>query len=181
MQRSPAQPGGDDIGVMLAAGPALAFGLIASGEARADAVILSCWGTSRLVPTVPVGKQAIEEKDESHSVSITVDIANKTLTINDDEPWPIKGDTSGTVILSIGEDKGSATLNRITGSVAFHTFGNRGDAARSCRHHARHRPLQRGSRGGGDRSGHRASTSGLVAGEIVDHFRLFGRLRYAGI
>jgi hypothetical protein len=170
MQRSPAQPGGDDIVVMLAAGPALAFGLIASGEARADAVILSCWGTSRLVPTVPVGKQAIEEKDESHSVSITVDIANKTLTINDDEPWPIKGDTSGTVILSIGEDKGSATLNRITGSVAFHTFGNRGDAARSCRHHARHRPLQRGSRGGGDRSGHRASTSGLVAGEIVDHF-----------
>ena len=99
---------------------------IACEEARADAVFLSCWGTSRLVPTVPAGKQAIEEKDESYPVSITVDIANKTLTISDDEPWPIKGDTSGTVILSIGEDKGSATLNRVTGSVAFHTFSNRG-------------------------------------------------------
>ena len=111
---------------MLVAVLALAFGLSACFEARTDAVILSCWGTSRLVPTVPEGKQAIEQKDDNYSVSIAVDTAKKPLRINDDQPWPIKGDASGTVVLYMGGEKGSATLNRVTGSVTFNAFGERG-------------------------------------------------------
>ena len=105
---------------------ALTFGLTVCGEARADTVILSCLGTYRLVPTVPAGKRAIEEKDDNYSVSIKVDIAEKTLAIDDDDPWPITGDASKTVIVTMTKDKGIVTLNRITGSVDFHTFGIRG-------------------------------------------------------
>jgi hypothetical protein len=112
--------------VMLAAVLALAFGLSACFDARTDAVILSCWGTSRLVPTVPEGKQPIEQKDDNYSVSIAVDIAKKNLKINDDQAWPIKGDALGTVVAYSGGEKGSATLNRVTGSVNFNAFSERG-------------------------------------------------------
>jgi mannose/fructose/N-acetylgalactosamine-specific phosphotransferase system component IIC len=94
---------------------AIAFGLIACGEVRPDAVLLSCWGTVELIE----GGQQVNPRGEKTSVSIAVDVANKILTI-DDVQWPISGDTSRSVIVSVDKNRGNATLNRITGAVDIH-------------------------------------------------------------
>src|SRR5712671_5120745 len=94
---------------------ALALGLIASGDARAEDVQLSCWGPVELIQQ---GRQ-VNPLDEKSSIALAVDIAKKTITING-VTWPIAGDASGETIVSMAEDKGSVSLNRITGAVNAH-------------------------------------------------------------
>jgi hypothetical protein len=91
-------------------------------EAKADAVLLTCYGA---INVMQGGKQT-NPVDESYSLAITVDTANKSLTVNEDEPWPLSGDTSHNVIAAIGNNVGSATLNRVTGAVSIHTTGDYG-------------------------------------------------------
>jgi hypothetical protein len=96
---------------MLAA-VALVFGLTACGESD---VALSCWGTVALI----VGGQQVNPKNEEYAISIAVDITKKTMRIDDVE-WPIFGDVSRTVIVALAPNRGTATLNRVTGAVSVH-------------------------------------------------------------
>jgi hypothetical protein len=97
--------------------PALAalFATLLCGDANAEQVLLSCWGTVELIQQ---GKQ-VNPVDEKFSIAVAVDIARRIVTINDDQ-WPISGDVSRETIVSIGPDKGSLTLNRITGAINVH-------------------------------------------------------------
>ena len=99
--------------------PSLAvYGIIAlaaPSEASAEEILLSCWGTVELIQQ---GKQ-VNPPDERSSIAVAVDIANKAITINGVR-WLIAGDGSGDVIVSMDPDKGSASLNRITGAVNVH-------------------------------------------------------------
>jgi hypothetical protein len=94
---------------------AYAIALVASGSARADGVLLSCWGTVELIQK---GKQ-VNPTDERSSLAVAVDIAKKTVTINGVN-WPIAGDASRETIVSMDLEKGSLTLNRITGAIDVH-------------------------------------------------------------
>jgi hypothetical protein len=94
---------------------ALAFGMVAASAAHAEEVLLSCWGT---VEVIQQGKQ-VNPVDEKYSIAVAVDIAKKTITI-DGVRWPITGDASRETIVAMAPDKGSATLNRITGAVNVH-------------------------------------------------------------
>ncbi len=88
----------------------------APGGAKAEQVLLSCRGTSELIqqgkPDAP--------PDSNASMSVAVDIAKKTLTI-DGVKWPITGDRSADVIASIDPARGTIMLNRVTGSVNVHS------------------------------------------------------------
>src|SRR5271170_2094200 len=108
----------------------LAFGLVACGEARANPVILSCSGTVTLIQP----GEWTKEKDEKF-ISITIDIAERTLTI-DGQPWSIYGNTAdldrllafpSEVSAMHGTD--SARLNRITGTVEVNTLEDGGDGS----------------------------------------------------
>jgi hypothetical protein len=94
---------------------ALAFGMVAASAAHAEEVLLSCWGT---IEVIQQGKQ-VNPVDEKYSISVAVDLAKKTITI-DGVTWPIRGDTSRDTIVAMVPDKGSATLNRITGAANVH-------------------------------------------------------------
>lgn len=96
---------------------AIVFCLIAasSSNARADEVLLSCWGTVELIQH---GKQ-VNPVGERSSIAIAVDVTKKMMMIRDIK-WPIAGDASGEVIVSMDQDKGSVSLNRITGAVNVH-------------------------------------------------------------
>jgi hypothetical protein len=94
---------------------ALAFGMVAASAAHAEEVLLSCWGT---IEVIQQGKQ-VNPVDEKYSISVAVDIAKKTITI-DGVTWPMRGDTSRETIVAMVSDKGSATLNRITGAANVH-------------------------------------------------------------
>jgi hypothetical protein len=95
---------------------ALALGLVTTaGSAKAEEVLLSCWGT---IEVIQQGKQ-VNPVDEKYSISVAVDLAKKTITI-DGVTWPIRGDTSRDTIVAMVPDKGSATLNRITGAANVH-------------------------------------------------------------
>ena len=65
------------------------------------------------------GRQA-NPSDEKSSVSLRIDLERRSLKIDDREPWPIVSDLSDTIVVSMAEDKGSATLNRVTGAVSIH-------------------------------------------------------------
>jgi hypothetical protein len=92
-----------------------AVALIASGSASANEVLLSRWGT---VEPIQQGKQ-VNPVDERCSLAIAVDIAKKTITINGVK-WTIAGDASRETVVSMDPDKGSVTLNRLTGAVSAH-------------------------------------------------------------
>jgi hypothetical protein len=94
---------------------ALAFGMVAASAAHAEEVLLACWGT---IEVIQQGKQ-VNPVDEKYSISVAVDIAKKTITI-DGVTWPIRGDTSRETIVAMVPDKGSATLNRLTGAANVH-------------------------------------------------------------
>jgi len=94
---------------------ALAVALVASDGACAEEVSLSCWGTVALIQQ---GRQ-VNPVDEQSSLAVTVDVTKKTITING-VMWLIAGDASGDTIVSMDENKGSATLNRVTGAVSVH-------------------------------------------------------------
>ncbi|SDJ17769.1 MULTISPECIES: hypothetical protein [Bradyrhizobium] len=97
------------------AASALTLALIASGNAKAGEALLSCWGTVELIQQ---GKQ-VNPVDEKSSIAVAVDTASKTIMING-VSWPIAGDASRETIVSMDPDKGSVTLNRITGAVSAH-------------------------------------------------------------
>jgi hypothetical protein len=94
---------------------AFAFALIASGNAKAEEVLLSCWGTVELIQQ----SKQVNPVDERSSLGVAVDIAKKTVTING-VSWPMAGDASLETIVSMDPDKGSVTLNRITGAISAH-------------------------------------------------------------
>ena len=94
---------------------AFALALVASNGARAEEVLLSCWGT---VDLIQQSKQ-VNPVDERSSLAVVVDVAKKTITINGIN-WSIAGDASRETIVSMDTDKGSLTLNRITGAVSVH-------------------------------------------------------------
>ena len=92
---------------------ALALALIASSGARAGEVLLSCWGTVELIQQ---GKQ-VNVPNERSSIAVAVDVAKKTVTING-VTWSISDDSRETIVAM--DDKGSLSLNRITGAVNVH-------------------------------------------------------------
>jgi hypothetical protein len=94
---------------------AFAFSLIAFGEAQAEELLLSCWGTVELIQQ----SKQVNPVDERSSLAVAVDIAKKTVTMNG-VSWPITGDASRETIVSMDTDKGSVTLNRITGAINAH-------------------------------------------------------------
>jgi hypothetical protein len=89
--------------------------LAAPSRAGAEEVLLSCWGTVELIQQ---GKQ-VNPLEERSSIAVAVNIGNKTITINGVR-WLIAGDGSADVIVSMDPDKGSVSLNRITGAVNVH-------------------------------------------------------------
>ena len=91
---------------------AVALALAAPNGARAEEVLLSCRGTSELIQQ---GKPD-NPPDEKSSIAVAVDMARKTITINGVK-WPITGDRSDDVIVSIDPGKGTIMLNRVTGTV----------------------------------------------------------------
>jgi hypothetical protein len=62
---------------------------------------------------------------KSISIAVAVDLAKKIITI-DGVGWPITGDASRETIVAMAPDKGSATLNRITGALNAHFIQNTG-------------------------------------------------------
>ena len=94
---------------------AFTLALIASGNAKAEEVLLSCWGTVELIQQ----SKQVNPVDERSSLGVAVDIAKKTVTING-VSWPMAGDASRETIVSMDPDKGSITLNRITGAISAH-------------------------------------------------------------
>ena len=76
---------------------------------------MSCWGT---VEVMQQGKLA-NVPEERSSVSVVVDIAKKTIAVNG-VAWSIAGDASRDTIVSMDGDKGSVSLNRITGAINVH-------------------------------------------------------------
>jgi hypothetical protein len=94
---------------------AFALALVASNGARAEEVLLSCWGTVELIQQ----SKQVNPVDERSSLAVVVDVAKKTITINGIN-WSIAGDASRETIVSMDPDKGSLTLNRITGAVSVH-------------------------------------------------------------
>jgi hypothetical protein len=95
---------------------ASALGLVtSSGSAKAEEVLLSCWGTVELIQQ---GRQ-VNPVDEKSSIAVAVDTTGKPIMING-VSWPIAGDASRETIVSMDPDKGSVTLNRITGAVSAH-------------------------------------------------------------
>ncbi|SRR6266851_4224149 len=94
---------------------AFAFALIAFGEAQAEELLLSCWGTVELIQQ----SKQVNPVDERSSLAVAVDIAKKTVTMNG-VSWSITGDASRETIVSMDPDKGSVTLNRITGAINAH-------------------------------------------------------------
>jgi hypothetical protein len=94
----------------------LALGLITASEVQAEEeVLLSCWGTVELIQQ----SKQVNPVDERSSLGVAVDIAKKTVTING-VSWPIAGDASRETIVSMDPDKGSITLNRVTGAISAH-------------------------------------------------------------
>jgi hypothetical protein len=91
----------------------LGLALIASNGARAEDVLLSCWGTVELIQQ---GKQ-VNVQDERSSIAVAVDVAKKTVTINGIS-WSISDVSRETIVVM--DDKGSVSLNRITGAVNVH-------------------------------------------------------------
>ncbi|WP_156944641.1 hypothetical protein [Bradyrhizobium sp. Ec3.3] len=91
------------------------FALIASANAKADELLLSCWGT---VEVIHQGKQ-VNRVGERSSIAVVVDIGQQTLMINDVK-WTMSGDLSGVTVASTDSEKGGVTLNRITGALIAH-------------------------------------------------------------
>jgi hypothetical protein len=89
--------------------------MFADSNAKAEQVLLSCRGTVELIQQ---GKQ-INPIDEKSSIAVAVDTGRKIITINDVR-WPIFGDASQETIVSMDPNKGSLTLNRITGAIDVH-------------------------------------------------------------
>jgi hypothetical protein len=100
---------------------AVALALAAPNGARAEEVLLSCRGTAE---TIQQGKPD-NPPDEKSSIAVAVDLAKKTITINGVK-WPITGDRSDEVIVSIDPGKGTIMLNRTTGTVNVHFIESTG-------------------------------------------------------
>ena len=64
------------------------------------------------------GKQ-VNVPNERSSIVVAVDVAKKTIVVNG-IGWTIAGDASRDTIVGMDPDKGSVSLNRITGAVNVH-------------------------------------------------------------
>ena len=82
---------------------------------RSDTV-LACRGTAALIQ----GGQQTNPKEELTSLVVTINLYRRTMKVDDDLEWPLSGDTSGNVLVAVGPDAGSATLNRVTGTASIH-------------------------------------------------------------
>jgi hypothetical protein len=89
--------------------------ITAPSETKAGEVMLSCWGTVELIQ----GGKLANPSDERSSVSVVVDVAKKTIAVNGIS-WSIAGDASRDTVVGMDPDKGSVSLNRITGAVNVH-------------------------------------------------------------
>ena len=88
---------------------------ISVSTARAGEILLSCWGTVELMQA----RKQVNPPDERSSVSAVVDLAKKSIAINGIS-WTINGDASHETIVGMDIDKGSVSLNRITGAINVH-------------------------------------------------------------
>jgi hypothetical protein len=93
----------------------VAAALLASGNAKAEEIVLSCWGTVELIQQ----SKQVNPVGERSSLGVVVDIAKRTVTIKG-VSWAMAGDASHETIVSMDPDKGSITLNRITGAISAH-------------------------------------------------------------
>jgi hypothetical protein len=66
------------------------------------------------------GGQQTNLKEEPVSLVVAVNLYRGTVKIDDDSEWPLSGDTSGNVLVAMGPNAGSATLNRVTGTASIH-------------------------------------------------------------
>jgi hypothetical protein len=104
---------------------ALALALITSTEARSDPVYLACSGMAE--------RKILSPARYSDTVSMTVDLANNALTLEDvEERLPIQRVSRNTVTVnSPGKygDTVSISLNRVTGNLFMTTFNDTGQIA----------------------------------------------------
>jgi hypothetical protein len=70
------------------------------------------------------GGRQTNPENEQISIALSVDVAEKSIKIDDRQPWPILSDPSETVIVSMEKGEGSMTLNRITGAATIHIMGD---------------------------------------------------------
>jgi hypothetical protein len=88
-------------------------------EARAEVTYLSCSGTVRMI------RVGILSPEQPSTFSISVDVAQKTIIVDDYEPVPLVGNPSINPIVfglfpqtTVGVRSG--TLNRVTGTASVH-------------------------------------------------------------
>lgn len=87
-----------------------------------DITTLKCRGS---VVRLQGGKQVNPDGDEL-SVGLLVNLAQKSLQIDDREPWPIVGDTTQSMIFAMKKDSGSVSLDRVTGVTIIRFIELRG-------------------------------------------------------
>jgi hypothetical protein len=83
---------------------------------QSDTVLL-CRGTVR-------GGQQTNPNDEQMSLVVTINLYRSTMKIDEGPAWPLTGDTSGNVLVAMSPGSGSATINRVTGTVSIRRIIN---------------------------------------------------------
>src|SRR5690349_16662288 len=82
--------------------------------------VLVCRGTVALIK----GGQQTNPKDERMSLVVTVNLYRNTMKIDQGSAWPLSGDTSSNVLVAMAPDGGTATINRVTGTVSIRRIVN---------------------------------------------------------
>jgi hypothetical protein len=82
---------------------------------QSDTVLL-CRGTVR-------GEQQTNP-NEQMSLVVTINLYRSTMKIDEGSAWPLTGDTSGNVLVAMSPGSGSATINRVTGTVSIRRIVN---------------------------------------------------------
>jgi hypothetical protein len=62
--------------------------------------------------------------DEQMSLVVTINLYRGTMKIDEGSAWPLTGDTSGNVLVAMSPGAGSATINRVTGTVSIRRIVN---------------------------------------------------------
>ena len=98
-------------GVLITVLVVLAVGAGAAAWWQSDTVLL-CWGTVR-------GGQQTNLKAEQMFLVVAINLYRSTMKIDEGSPWPLTGDTSRNVLVATAPDGGTATINRVTGTVSI--------------------------------------------------------------
>jgi hypothetical protein len=77
--------------------------------------VLVCRGTVALIK----GGQQANPKDEQMSLVVTINLYRSTMKIDEGSAWPLSGDTSRNVPVAMAADAGTASINRVTGTVSI--------------------------------------------------------------